>query len=174
VQKPGQWLKKRETRYWFESGNVLVWVEWRPYIGLSALGFYRVSAGTDGPLNMFPPTWRKKVKRRNVAGGASELSLPLPLASTVLKKFPRFLEFLGAAVYDDGSPRQLGRISLSGDMMAFTAILSDPDAFARVTIRGADFDSLLAAIELHLGAENAPWEVDRWAVDRTAKKGKKK
>jgi hypothetical protein len=113
------------------------------------------------------------MKRISLGTSVGLPTVPLSADSVVFKKFPLTRHFMTAVAYEDGSPRQPGRIWWENDGVAFTAVLMDPTGCARVRLRAATIDDLWTAVEAHLGAENAPWEVDQYARDRAAKKGKK-
>jgi hypothetical protein len=173
VARPGQWCPQYSTRYAFDVGGKVLLVEYRPWRGFDALALYvPVLSGYQQTME-FSDWSNEKMKKRSLGMGEGEKLPALSGESVVLKRFPRVREFLTAIYYDDGSARSTGVIWLKTDSLAFAVTLLDPDACARITARAQSIDDALTLAEKLLDAENAPWELDRYAAER-AMKGKKK
>jgi hypothetical protein len=115
------------------------------------------------------------MKRRTVGVAGPNASGALQLAALetkVLSGFPTVISHLTTVRYEDGEPRQPGIILLASQGAAYVLTAKDPDSCAQLRCVGQNFDDALALLELLLGAEDAPWEIDRWAMDR-ARKGRK-
>lgn len=173
VAKPGQWLPGRDARYWFHATGCVVWVQWQPHRGLFPLASHRVEDGDLVLLAEYPSLWSKAMKKFTVGTGDGQQLPPLSAESKLLHKLPRLRAFLTDTQYEDGSPRAPGRLWLDQDGVGFTITLFEPTAFARMRLRAATLDDVFALCDVHLGAENAPWEVDQYARDRAAGKKKK-
>jgi hypothetical protein len=113
--------------------------------------------------------------KRRASYALSELIPPAAAgASVILAKLPGLREFLSFTSYDDGSVRQPGTLRLTSHYGAWEVTVQDPDAAARLTVRDGSLDKALLLIEQLLGAEEAPWETDRYLAERQAKKPVKK
>lgn len=173
VARPGQWLPGRDVRYWFHWRGSVVWVQWQPHRGLFPLAKHRYEGGGLVLVEEFPSLWSRALKKFTVGVEQGKPLPPLSAESKVLAKLPRLRAFLTDTQYEDGSPRAPGRLWLDQDGVGFTITLFEPSAFARVRLRAATLDDVFALCDVHLGAENAPWEVDQYARDRAAGKKKK-
>ncbi len=174
VRRPGQWLPRREAAWWVMFGPWCLYVMWRPWAGMFPAVLARAGSERSEEDIEFPNLWSKALKQLSLGVEAGKPLPPLPADSSVLKKFPRLLEFLTATQYDNGSPRAPGRLWLDSDLIAFTMTLFEPSGFARVRLRASSLDDLLMLAEKHLGSENPAWEDDQYARDRAAEKKKKK
>ncbi len=114
------------------------------------------------------------MKRRNAPLGGGAIVPALPMASTILAKLPAVREFLTATEYEDHSPRQPGYVTLRNRTTTFEVTLYDPDAGARLAVRGPDLDKTLLLVEQLLGVEEAPWELDGYLQEQLARRAKKK
>jgi hypothetical protein len=92
----------------------------------------------------------------------------------LLAKLPLLREFLSAGQYEDGSPRTPGNMRIGSQGVLWEITLQDPDALARLTFRGQELDKTLLMAETYLGAEDAPWETDRYLAEKAAATPKKK
>lgn len=101
---------------------------------------------------------------------------PVPLSdeSYTLHDFPLIREFLSATAYDDQTPRSPGYLTLRNRGGSYEITLYDVDAGMRVAARACLLDDVLAAAELLLGADQAPWEQDRYLTEQLTKNRKKK
>lgn len=148
-------------------------MDWVPHEGIWPWRLLR--GGPDGELlrENHRPEKMMPVKKRQALGLEGVAPLPLPLESAVLKKFPRVLEFLIATAYDDGTVRTPGSLRVDNKLLWLTITLYDADAGMRLPCTGSTFDDALSLAEKLLGAEEAPWEVDRYLTEQLQRKVKK-
>lgn len=92
--------------------------------------------------------------------------------TTILEKVPQVVAHLTHTVYEDGSARQTGTITLRTRGGSWVAEARDFDAGARLIAHAQSCDDALALLDLLLGSEDAPWEPDRYIQE--SKNGKKK
>lgn len=111
---------------------------------------------------------------RRFSDPASLVPPDLPTVTKVLAKFPLLVAFLTARSYVEGGVRLPGKIWFEGSTAGFALTLIDQDQAMRLTVRAGAIDDVLAAAELALGADNAPWEVDEYQANRLANKKSKK
>lgn len=115
------------------------------------------------------------VKKRTI-GTASANSRGVehlaPVETKVLSVLTNLVSHMATVRYDDGETRQPGQLILKTQGAAWVVVVKDPDACAQLQCVGQTLDDALALADLLLGAEDAPWELDRWAADR-ARKSKK-
>lgn len=174
VIRPSQWFGRKEVWYFLEVGQLLVQFVFRPFQGCIPINSARASGHEQRDVLTFPDVRSLRLKKISLGGADGGDEFPLNPDSTILKKLPRFLEFLTTKKYADGTPRKPGRFWFESDGVAFTLTLFEATAFARVRLRAASVDDAFMAAEKHLGAEDAPWENDEYARDREAKKKKGK
>lgn len=88
------------------------------------------------------------------------------------KSMPHLAEFLTATRYEDGEPRQLGRITMGvwGQMWQIT--LRDPDSREMIRLEVETPDQLLVAAEAVLAADEQPWVWDPHSKPVPTKKRK--
>lgn len=113
------------------------------------------------------------MKRRTPAE-AGLPALPLPSDSKLFVKWPLIREFMTSTAYDDGTPRTPGYLTWRNKGGSFEITVFDPDAGLRCAVRAMTIDDTFAAVEMLLGAENAPWETDRYLTEELLKKKKKR
>lgn len=173
-RKPSQWLPKYTKRFWYLWGDTYIRFRFQPVRGLYPEGMFRRVSGAMEPITLFPDLWSKSMKKFSMG---IDKSAPLPALSSesaILKKFPHLRNFFVTTAYDDGSARAPGRVWLENDGIAFVVTLMEPSAFARVRLRAATLDDMFMVAELHLGTENAPWELDQWQLKRHQEMNEKK
>jgi len=112
--------------------------------------------------------------KRRVTDPQTLVPPDLPSASKILAKCPLLIQFLTARSYEEGGARLPGRFWFEVQGTAFVVTLFDLDQALKVAVRAGTLDDVFAAVELLLGAENAPWEPDQYQVERRAKTGKRK
>jgi len=173
MKRPGSWLPRREAKYWYAVGGRYLCVVWQPRKGLFPLGLSHLVGGVLRDLYSYPDLRGRRVKRIGGSGGPDTGAVALSAESVTLKKYPRLCEFLTAVAYDDGGPRQPGRMWIENDGLSFVVSLYELSAFLRVRLRATSLDDAFVLAETHLKAENAPWEVDSWAKDRAQQKKKR-
>lgn len=97
-----------------------------------------------------------------------------PHATSYLVLSPLLIEFASATSYEDGTARVPGYFTVRVRGTEWECTLYDPDAGARLPVRAPTVDDMMVAVELALGAQEAPWEQDRYLMEQLAKRPKKK
>lgn len=147
---------------------------WTPFVGLQVASWRQSRAGRN--INDWDVTWeliRMPIKRR--VPPDAPLQFPdLPSVTKLFQRLPTFVAFITARSYDDGAPRLPGKFWVDASSAGFTLTLIDVDQALRLTIRAGTIDDVFAAAETALGADNAPWEVDKFQAERQAEKKSKK
>lgn len=171
---PRSWVRKRACYYTLRFGkcDFLLW--WRPHIGMSVVATCPFGEQEWSQVPNVPLKRGAAVKRRQIAKAEG---IPLPAASIAgktLVKFPRFLEHMTATAYDDGTIRVPGYCWLSTRGQAWILTLFDVDGCARLPLVANSVDEVFAMAEAMLGAEDAPWQLDQFMLDRSNQKKKKK
>ena len=103
------------------------------------------------------------MKKRVVSSGDGSGCRPRHLAaldSPAFALFPRIMEHLAVNRFDDGTVRLPGTVILRCEGSNWKAIAKEPSSRLMLVTVGATLDDALAALELLLGAEEAPWEDD--------------
>lgn len=171
IHRPRQWIPRCRCQYRLMVGGWEWLIRFVPNKGRWAVGVR--PRGTFGP---HAPTWLAEevpVKKRVVKGGAGSVGGPVhlaPVETEVLSKFPRLVEHLVTTRYADGEPRQPGLVMVDVQGATWRLRVTEPDVSARLTCLAESLDDALALAELHLGSDDAPWEVDSYAAARKKKK----
>lgn len=98
---------------------------------------------------------------------------PTHLAALESKLFASLLNVLKHVAinrYDDGSMRTPGCIILRTDGSNWKLILKEPDGPLQLSVVASTVDDVFALADMLLGAEEAPWEPDRYANGKPTKK----
>lgn len=90
--------------------------------------------------------------------------------SEVLGGMAQIIAHLTHTRYDDGSPRQVGTISIRTQGAMWIVEARDYDAAARMRVSAASLDDALALMDTCLGADTAPWEPDVYLQQSRVKK----
>jgi hypothetical protein len=159
--RPSQWLPRRSVEVRIIRGrhqHVTWYTPWRGYRCSHTLTSMRGGSirRIDYPL---PEIRVKQIK----VGGGVQATGPRHLAaveSVILHSLPAVVAHLAVTRYDDGTPRRPGWITVSAQGAVWRVVAKDPDAGASLMSTGNSVDDALALMELLLGAEDAPWEVD--------------
>jgi len=172
-QKPGQWLKSRGDWIVYLVGARYVSAVWKPWKGLLAVG-----SGLQGSrfldrvycdhFEVMP-----MIKRRDVSTSAGYVVPPLSADSKLLAKCPALLEFLTATQYEDGSPRTPGYMWISNRTAAFEVTVFDPDGCGKLPVLAKTLDEAFALVEVHLRADQAPWQQDGFLLKKASEKKKR-
>lgn len=168
-----QWLPRREKWFYFQRGRHILLLHWAPWRGIWLVA-ERVGDTRAEPHTISPRSdWKMGVKKRDPMAQNGAPSTPAKAASVILAKLPALREWLTATTYEDGTARTPGKLSLEVYGTVWSVLLRDPDAAARLSIKGEDLDKTLLLVEQLLGVEEAPWERDDWLASQLAKKKKK-
>lgn len=131
--------------------------------------------GRDGRVTetIFPSLDYRPMKKRVVgAKTTSEFTHLAPMESKLFGQLHNLVKHLAVTKYDDGEPRTPGTWMAKTLGTAYVLVLKDPDACAQMQVTAPTIDDAFVMADLMLGSEEAPWEVDPWAVQRN-KKSKK-
>lgn len=86
---------------------------------------------------------------------------------------PAVMSALAAVRYSSGKPREPGWLMIRMQGVLFQVILKDPASGMELQGIGATIDDAFATVELCLGMEKPPWQLDKYAKQREVrKKGK--
>lgn len=141
--------------------------------GAGALSMHNGHGCLSQSRVQFRPCWGELVKRRTPreTDVAAVTSL-VERASKVLGTMPHLVDHLSVTRYDDGSARTPGTMIVKTMGSVWVLVLKEPDAGLQMQVTGTSIDDALVLADMLLGAEDAPWETDRWATGQ--KNGKKK
>jgi len=166
---------RRGTKDYFirREGEMLL-MRWTAHRGLFVLAVVAAEAPHQLLIhNGFPEDWRMPPKRRVQAGELPPVPA-LSMESVCFKKYPLLVEFLACTQYEDKAKREPGYFTVRNRIIEYEITLYDPDSGQRIPIRARTLDELMRGCESVLGAENAPWEIDRYLFEQLEKKTKKK
>lgn len=166
----------RSKEKWFviELRAVWVLVAWYPW-----KGYYPVALlDAEDPKHPEIENWGHPrdvmpIKRRVPAGELPQVPA-LSIETKLFAKLPNVMEFLAATAYAEGHPRTPGYYSMRNRLVEYELTFYDPDGGVRLVTRHRDHDKCWFAAEVLLGADEAPWEVDRYLFEQLKKKPKKK
>jgi len=116
---------------------------------------------------------KKKAPKAAVAGASVAPHLA-PLETNVFGKLFNIVSHCCLTRYDDGDARQPGWVTIKTQGSAWVVQVKDPDGCCGMQCIGNTLDDALALADLLLGAEDAPWEPDRFLLANKARDGKKK
>ena len=114
-----------------------------------------------------------RMKRRTPAE-AGLPAVPLDASSKLFGKLSLVCEFLTSTAYDDGTPRTPGYVTWRNRGGSFEITAYDPDAGLRCAVRHMTIDGAWAALDVLIGATEAPWEIDQYLTDQLLKKKKRR
>jgi len=163
-----------EKRFFVAREDSLFLFRWIAFRGL----FLMSSVGRKPPHATthhygFPEDWKMPPKRRVPEGELPPIPA-LGVESLIFKKCPLLIEFCAATAYEDGSMRTPGYYTFRNRVVEYEVTVYDPDAGQRMPVRARTVDEVFKAVELFLGAENAPWEVDGYLLSQVEKNNRKK
>lgn len=110
-------------------------------------------------------------KKAAVNGGASERHL-CDMQTELFKAHLPLLEHCAIRQYDDGDSREVGWLQIGTNGSAWYVRVKDPDSGMSFTAIGATVDQALDTAALHLGCDEAPWEIDPYLRSKKPRKGK--
>lgn len=104
---------------------------------------------------------------------ATPLGAALVSSNTkLLDKCPHIVKQCSVVKYDDGDARQPGSLFISTQGSMWRVTVTEPDACLKLSMLALELDDAVAAVELALGSESIPWEVDTYAMSRKPKNRK--
>lgn len=116
--------------------------------------------------------WEVNEMRKRSADQVAATPLGAALVSSesaVFKACPHIVKQCSVVKYDDGDPRQPGSLFISTQGSMWRVTVTEPDACLKLSMLSLALDDALAAVELALGSESIPWEVDAYAMSRKPK-----
>lgn len=94
-------------------------------------------------------------------------------SSVLLRQCTGIIDHMALRRYDDGQPRQPGRIMVETIGSMWKVTLKDPDTCQQLFVLAATLDDAITMASLLCEADDAPWEPDPWAREAKSKKSKK-
>ena len=173
VQRPRNWTPERAAQYGWEFNGWILWVRWSHWTGFQLTGAWLEGSGWPGTRIDVSEHKGRRMRKPPVPSEPQKPETLLPYETKVLKAFPRFTAFLTDQWYDDGTPRERGTVWFDSVGSFFTALLKEHTLGLCARIRAGTIDDLYKAIEVFLGLETPPWEVDKYAREKAGKKSKK-
>lgn len=167
-------------RNWIARRQVLVYV-----VGVAKVlvCWYRPDSGIvpveirDGHYGPVVLSWdarlRTKMKRKSIGHTASSKDGPAhlaPIDSQVLSRWVVLLQHLAVIRYDDGEPRQPGKVFVETMGSAWKVVITDPDSCGKLQVVGQTPEEALDLACLLLDADDTPWEADPYAMSRKKRK----
>lgn len=172
-RKPHQWAPRAYFQLWLKRVDRLVRCWYSPRTG------YRLSSVEDLAgilLYSHPiPPWGWTVKKRVVGAAASSPDGPVHLAaleSGIFSSLHPIVRHCAVVRYDTGEARTPGKLFLETLGSAWKLAATDPDTCSKLQVVSQNLDDALALLSLLLDAEDTPWEVDQYAVNRSRQKKK--
>jgi hypothetical protein len=169
-----QWLPRAEKRFAVRYGQevyVFNWRRWHESVTLRAV--YLVS----DPLNPLVTQWVRErkiaVKKREKFDAKGAPPAPADKTSTILGKLSQLRAWCSETTYDDGTKREPGAVRITSRHTLWQVTVTDPDACARLVVSDPSLDKALLQLELLLGTDTAPWELDVWKAEQEQRKKKK-
>lgn len=148
-------------------------VRYEPWTGWLLVAVERFRGGVE-IVRDYPWFEVKEMKKRSMAqvavtGPGGSLAAK---ASTVFGGFPHLLEQLTVVKLEDESPRTPGGLLISTQGSMWKLSVTEPDPCLKLTFLAQFLDDALAGLELALGSDSIPWEIDQWALSRRPKNKK--
>jgi len=148
-------------------------LRYQPWTGWLLAAIERHHNGVE-VLRTYPWFEVKEMKKRStevVALTGPGMSLA-SAHSVLLMRFPNLMKQMSVVKYEDDTPRKPGSLFVSTQGSMWRVTVTEPDVYLKLTMMAAELDDALAGIELALGSESIPWELDQYAASRAPKKKK--
>jgi hypothetical protein len=157
-------LKRCQVEFWYSLER-----------GFVPLSFTRLATGQSPVTTLYLPVMESRLKKRTpqAANGTGPKNLAA-VESRVFGALMNIVAHLADVRYDDASPRTPGTLFIKTLGGAWLVTAKEPDAGCQLPVTANTLDDALAGLDLLLGADDAPWEIDPWARSRGQKKGKEK
>jgi len=173
-RRPRRWTPRAhfQLRVHCRPFTLLLW--YSPERGYAPASLIRLDRGGNEAVTLYLPVMESRMKKRSpqASNGTGPVHLA-PIESRVFGGLMNIVAHLAEVRYDDGSPRQPGTLFIKTLGGAWSVTAKEPDAGAALPVVANTLDDALAALDLLLGADDAPWEVDPWARRQGQAKGKK-
>lgn len=163
----------REKWFYVHYGRYVLVVQYVPWRGYHL----RSVRYASDPLNASLAQWSLpeiSVKRIKMGEGAanSQAQHLAAIESKLLASLHPLVKFCCLTKYEDGTPRQVGWLTVQTRGAAWQCVLKDPDSGYKLVATANTVDDALALASVLLESEEAPWEVDPYLARQ--KGGKKK
>ena len=146
-------------------------LDYRRFQGMCVLALRRRTwePGQDPTMHRFEDVY---VKKRVAAGEKAAARHLASLSSERFEQWAALIEHCALLQYDEGDPRKPGKFFVEVQGMGWKVTVKDPDTATQFSVVAPTIGSALDAASLLLACDDAPWEPDVWAIERT-KKSKK-
>lgn len=174
-RKPRRFVSNASFLLRLHKGPIILTLWWSPHRGYAPHTLEVLSGGGASETTYFPPVLESRLKRPELK--ATENSGPqhlAPLTSKVFARLPNLVLHMAVVRYEDGTPRQPGRLFFGTIGGSWQVTASEPSAGLRMNAVAATLDDALAALDALLGSPDAPWESDPYGQRQAHKKGNKK
>lgn len=174
LTKPRRWLPRSELWYRLRCKGAEYTFHWKPFNGIQLVAY--TFTGSDGVVRErnTPRGRTMTMKRLKILAGSGLPQVGVSSTSVIWGKLPKLREHLSALAYEEGEVREPGYMWIKTTLSQWVITIFEPSACARMDIRAGTLDEALLLAEKLLGAEDAPWEIDQFLVEKRAKKSKKK
>jgi len=174
---------RRRPRRFTPRAHFQLRIHWRgftlecwfsPFRGYSPTALRRIDGSGLEVVTLFLPVMESRLKQR--APQATQGAGPSHLAAMETRVFGGLMNITAHCAvvrYDDGTPRQPGWVTIRTLGGAWQCTAKEPDAGCQLVSVANTLDDALAQLDLLLGAEDAPWEVDPWPLGGGRKNRKK-
>jgi len=171
--KPRRFAPRRGGDFLLVGLAVDILVRYVPFHGLHAVASYVPSVVRGVPIVVWsrPERSMKRPQSKAAEPGAGPLHVA-PIETNVLGGFANLISHLVELRYEDGTPRRTGWVLIKTLGPSWVTEVKEPTAGVRMTVTGPTIDDMLALVDLVLGADEPPWEVDPWAKPQNSKKSK--
>lgn len=168
-----RYLRRRSHGFALVGVAYTVGVWYVPWRGVYPLALFKGAATLREPFCTWSqPEW--SVKRRS-ANPVAPKDGPIHLAPVESKVFGSLFNLVAHCAetrYEDGESRQTGWFTIKTMGAAWTVQIKDPDSACQLQVTAATLDDALALADVLLGAEEAPWEPDRFLKAQQQQKKK--
>ena len=162
-----------QLRILVRGKTVVSWFS--PNRGYAPFSITRSSGASGGATLYFAPVMETRVKKRTpqATQGAGPVHLAA-METIIFDRVPNITAHCATVRYEDGTPRQPGWITIRTLGGAWQVTAKEPDACCQLVSVAQTLDDALAQLDLLLGADEAPWELDPWAKRKGGQVDKKK
>jgi hypothetical protein len=109
------------------------------------------------------------LKKRSPSSRESSTSNVGALPGKLLSGWPSFLEFLSSSVWEDGTKRELGKVSIRVESGRWRMQLNDPNTGEVAWADGDTPEDVLSLVDDALANDKINWQVDRYAQPKKKK-----
>lgn len=165
-------LGKDWTAFVMSVGPLRIHLVGKAGYGYSAFAFSSPRRGKVSLWGVETYMEMQAVKKKKKADATPTAKHLAPMETHLLRDHLPILEHCAATQYEDGDPRKPGWITLRTFGATWQLEIKDPDTLQMMRITQPTLDDALTMAALLLASDDAPWEVDTWAMQQS-KKSKK-